>query len=285
MNFRFFFRQIFLACLFTCGSGVALAQKTYLKAGSSYNFGLGSSVPAYATNGTLNKDNTAAFTITQQKVNFGEGWLFNLAAGHFFNENLAAELGLSYLPGKSHKTESRVYHANYGITEGLYTTYEAKIFMLQPAVVVRTSPKTITPYGRFGFSLAKVSLKETENHTLWTNSEEMEIEYSGNLGFGLQGGAGVDFIANSQVTFFVEMNFSSMSWAPAKRKITDYRENNETKLDQIPPGDQETIYTEEFTMNYDKNGMPITSNGPGNDLKDHLPMNTIGLGFGMKYTF
>jgi hypothetical protein len=105
------------------------------------------------------------------------------------------------------------------------------------------------------------------------------------LGFGFQGAAGVDFVANSQVTFFTELNFSSLSWAPEKREITAYRENNQSELDQFTPGDRETIYTDEFTVKYDKNGNRITANGPGNDLKDYLPMNTIGIGFGMKYTF
>ena len=278
-------RSAFVAGIISCASFSGFAQSSYVKLGGTYNFGLGSSLPAFATNGTVRQDNSADLTVTQQKVNLSEGWLFQVAGGHFFTENLGAELAFGYMPGKTHKTDSKIYYSAIAVTEGLYQTYDARLLMLQPSLVVRMSPKTITPYGRFGFTFAKATLQETFKNSFWSRSVEYENEYTGGLGFGFQGGLGVDFVANSQVTFFAEATLNSLSWTPEKREMTNYREDGESKLDDIPAGDRETIYTDEFTLSYDKNGNLIKSNGPSNDIKGLLPMNSLGLGLGMKLTF
>ena len=285
MIFRKTFGKALLAVAFSYCALTASAQNSYVKVGSTYNMGLGSSVAAYKTSGTVRQDNTASVTVTQQKVNLASGWLFQVAGGHFFTENLGAELAFGYLPGKAHKTESKLYYSGIGVTEGLDKTYDARLLLLQPALVVRMNPQTITPYGRFGLILAKADLKETVKNSFWTNSLEVVHEYSGGMGFGFQGGFGVDFVANSQITLFSEITLNSLSWAPKKREMVAYLEDGASKLDNIPAGDRETLYTDKFTLSYDKKGELIKTNGPTHDIKGILPMNTVGLGLGLKYTF
>lgn len=285
MHFLKPLKQACFAAGFFCLAVPAIAQNSYLKLGATYNVGLSSSVPAFATDGTVQKDNTATVSVTQQKVNLAEGFVFQVSGGHFFTENLGAEFTFGYLPGKQKKIESRLYYAAIGVTEGYDHSFDPKLLLFQPAVVLRMSPKTITPYGRFGFTLAKITLHEKKENAFWTSSREIEYEYTGGLGFGFQTALGVDFIANDKVTFFAEASLNNLSWSPKKMKMITYRENGESRLDDIPAGLRERNYSSEFTQTFDKNGDLVLTTGASDDIKDVLPINTVGFGLGMKLTF
>lgn len=261
------------------------AQKAYVKAGANYNFGIGASMVQAKVTGTINNNNSATLNYEQVKINYGEGLVLNAAAGYYFTDHFGFEFGIGRLKGKTTKIENRIYRAQYALTEGMdYETSAAPLTFIQPSLIATFGTKTIRPFAKLGFIVtSKVEITEKQKNNFWSYTQEYESKYSGNRGFGLQGAAGIDLKANEQVTFYLETAFNNLNYAPEKWEMITANENGESKLHTIPQNEREIVFSEKFTVNYDKDGKP--TNPSGQDVQRFFSLNSWGLGLGMKVTF
>jgi outer membrane protein W len=261
------------------------AQKAYVKVGGNYNFGIGASIVQAKVTGTHNINNSATLNFEQVKINYGEGLVLNAAAGYYFTDHFGFEFGVGRLKGKTTKIENRIYRAQYALTEGMdYETSMAPITLIQPSLTATFGTKTIRPFARLGVIItSKVEITEKQKSSLWSYTQEYESKYSGNRGFGLQGAAGLDLKANEQVTFYLETAFNNLNYAPEKWEMTVLNEDGESKLHTVPANEREIVFSEAYTINYDKDGKPTTL--PAQEVQRFFSLNTWSLGLGMKVTF
>lgn len=261
------------------------AQNAYVKVGGNYNFGIGASIVQAKVTGTHNINNSATLNFEQVKINYGEGLVLNAAAGYYFTDHFGFEFGVGRLKGKTTKIENRIYRAQYALTEGMdYETSMAPITLIQPSLTATFGTKTIRPFARLGVIItSKVEITEKQKSSLWSYTQEYESKYSGNRGFGLQGAAGLDLKANEQVTFYLETAFNNLNYAPEKWEMTVLNEDGESKLHTVPANEREIVFSEAYTINYDKDGKPTTL--PAQEVQRFFSLNTWSLGLGMKVTF
>src|SRR5690606_41527991 len=129
-------------------------------------------------------------------------------------------------------------------------------------------------YAKLGFLLALGKVSETEYSSIYTESLEINAQYTGGKGFGFQSAAGVTLEASPGFALFLELNANNLRYAPKKWKITEVKENK-----MKVAYNREITYDDSFTQYYNEEGMPV------NETRAHqiyLPMSSVGIGLGMK---
>ncbi|MFC5270967.1 hypothetical protein [Adhaeribacter terreus] len=269
-----------LACFATFFSLAAIsseAQNKYIKLSGSYHAGLGSN-PVNSGSGNIN---SGGFSTRNERVgiNYGKGAVFNAAFGYMFTGNIGVEMGLGYLKGRKITTESSYYYPEYYITEtNNYETY-SRMTLLQPAVVLITESGKLKPYAKLGILLAFGTIYEKQADALYSASREISAEYSGGYGFGFQSAAGLTLQASDKLDFFMEFTMNNLSYAPEKWAITGAKENGG---DVMYKYEKEITFSDEYFQDYNAKGEPVKVT-EGHRI--HLPMSTMGIGFGVKANF
>ncbi|MBK0403606.1 outer membrane beta-barrel protein [Adhaeribacter sp. BT258] len=276
-NFSFLKLACVTTFFFSFAAISSEAQNKYIKLSGSYHLGLDSN-PANAGSGNINSGGS---TTRNERVgiNYGKGAVYNVALGYMFNGNIGVEMGLGYLKGRKLTTESRYYYPEYYITEtNNYETY-SRMTLLQPAVVLTTGSGKLKPYAKLGMLLAFGTIYEKQYDALYDLSREISAEYSGGYGFGFQSAAGLTLQANENIDFFMEFTMHNLSYAPEKWMITGAKENG---ADMMYKYEREVSFSDEFFQDYNAKGEPTKITEAH---RIHLPMSTVGLGFGMKVNF
>src|SRR5688572_22913421 len=155
------------------GTGIAgiisttgFAQKAYIKVGGNYNFGISASMVQAKVTGTVNANNSATLNYEQVKINYGEGLVFNAAAGYYFTDHFGLEFGIGRLKGKTTKIENRIYRAEYALTEGMdYETTATPLTLIQPSLIATFGTKSIRPFAKLGFIItSKMEITEKQKN-------------------------------------------------------------------------------------------------------------------------
>jgi len=262
MNLLNFKKAVIAAGLFFGVTAAASAQNAYVKLGVGYQFGVGSGTEPQYTGSQ----------VTRVKLNYGKGVTGNLALGYMFNPNIGAELGIGYLSGD--KTELQSVYNNR--VEN-YTNF-SRMLLLTPSLVISAGKEGINPYAKFGLVAAKG--KVVQQLELSQNGvTEMETQYTGGWGLGLQAALGLEIGLSDQLGFFTELSMNNLSYAPQKAEIVNFRYNGNDYLNTLSVRDRETTYVDEYNQNQD------TSNMPKQRLKENLPFSNVGLMVGVKYNF
>src|SRR5688572_26934381 len=87
-----------LTSIFCCASFLTFAQEAYVKVGGGYNFGVGGPYQNSVVR-TIYHDQPDNSSVNQEliQMNYGKGLTFGGALGYTLRENLALELGITYL--------------------------------------------------------------------------------------------------------------------------------------------------------------------------------------------
>lgn len=274
----------------------AEAQKSYVKIGGGYNFGLGSEIMYKATETTNYSGNGSpshSAELERIDVNWGKGAVGGAALGYMFNKNIGLEIGVNYLKGSKTEFEDKETDINssFGQSSLSLTTrthgHSSQMVLIQPSVVIASDLPKFNPYTRFGMILAKGSIINTEsitttnpngNHTL-----EGEAKLTGGLGLGLQAALGLNFSLNERIGIYTEATFNNLTYAPEKGEVTKYTDDGVDKLSTMETSQKEITFVdkESFSSGDPQQSPSEPSTGP----KERYTLNSVGVNVGLKFNF
>lgn len=256
------------------------AQGTYIKVGAGYNLPM-AGTSMVVTSEHFDQPGQLATGSTKIKyVTFGKGINFDLVAGYMFTKNIGIDIGASYLEGATFKSSIKNESAEYfHLNE---TESSISMLRLIPSFVLASGGERINIYSRVGIAIGTFGrikesyLSENKEKNLPERKIESTWIKTGNTALGLAAATGVSIKMTSKFSFFGEISLVSLSYAPAKGKLTVYKVNNEDKLSETSVSNKEVVYLSEpipFVMENDK---------PNQLWLEAHPMSSIGLNFGLK---
>ena len=276
-------------CIIGCASNT-FGQYGY----AGINLGYGMGLPTNSIGASTKADFTGT-TYTLEKGTFGQGLNIGISGGFMFNENIGAELGISYLMGSKKDFNTSTYSmdtSSFSIsqTNGTVTLDKIKMIRINPALKI-TFGDEVKPYIRFGVILGLgTGYSRTDESTTMTTglfgdtvSLQSVIEYSGGSSFGFNSAVGVDFTLSDNLVLFGELSFTSLSWSPTKGTITKLIYDGIDQTALAIAGSLEAEYVDSYTK-LNITGIPgvPTSN---QSLKTYLPFSSFGINVGVMFTF
>jgi hypothetical protein len=126
-----------------------------------------------------------------------------------------------------------------------------------PTLVVNVPLENVKPFMKLGLLIA---LPATEYEYIDSNGDTEKGTFGGGVDFGLTGGAGILVPLSTQINFFAEFDFVSLTWKPDEIEVTDSE------------GMTETIkFEDEWSSDDDNTSGPV-----------FLPFSNIGLNVGIQ---
>lgn len=252
-----------------------IAQKFYAEIGSGYGLSMASQ------NLTSKIDNGIAQTTNVLvKGSLGSGLNFGGNIGYKKNENIAAELGASYLIGhkfKGHYIKDMDFKEN--------TIVSANMFRLTPGIRLTVGGGNTKLYGRIGATFrifSKLKIK-SELYDIKNNSTtEILWEYKGGFSLGMIATVGLIHKLNDKLCVFGELGMINQSWAPKKGKIIKYDIDGIDMTHRLNPYQKEVDFLDNYTTtNYN----PSSTSSHRQQLKQYFPFSSIGINIGIHYSF
>jgi hypothetical protein len=249
------------------------AQGAYVNINAGYGVAMGSQNIAGFNNSTSGNN---SFSVEQVNISLGKGLNVGGAFGYMFNKNIGAELGLSYLIGGKSKVKDEYIG---GTTD---FSISARMFRINPTVVIASGLDKINPYAKFGFILgsgsARVEYKDNDDGDI----EIFKMKMNGGFAFGVNSSIGALFNLSDKMSFFGEINMVNMSYAPTKGIVTEASYNGADLLPDMTTNEKETEYVKTYTQNSNN---PPSDSEPDKQLKEKLPFGSLGINFGLKISF
>jgi len=250
MSRSFVFSAVVLCLALPAGSGVA--QKMYFTAHAGYGFGSGTQMIT---------TNMTGSTFGGEYGSYGEGFRAGASGQYMFNDNIGAELDVSYWAGKT-------FDGSGAFTQ-LSSSSRGSGLAFTPAIVISSGLPVVTPYAKAGIVLGVLKVTNEEKYTEFFNTWEISTDEKGGLAVGYTGSIGVLFSVGSTVDLFVEATAQSVTYTPSKMDYVRYVVNGESRLEQLP----------HKTLDYE-DSLPINSDSAA--LAPREPFSSIGLTLGVR---
>jgi hypothetical protein len=233
------------------------AQHLYFSLHGGYNMGLSKSTHHY-----LNPTG-AFFQEELETYDYGTGIDLGMSAGYMFSENLGINLGLSYR--KSQQFEFKLEDI----------THHSDMFLVNPGLVLSTGNADFKPYALVGFVLGFGKITSTVDQSMVYSQEELY----GGFGLGFNTALGIEYSLNEKIKLFSECNLLSLSWAPEKAQLVQYKLNGMDYLDDLSRSEKEVDFMNEYLQTYELDGQ---ENEPQKTIKYNYSFSTVGLKIGVK---
>ena len=217
---------------------------------------------------------TTSSTREQVYVSLGKGINFGGAFGYTFNENIGAELGISYLLGGK-STAKYVYED--GTTD---YTLSSNMLRINPSLVISSGLDGVNPYAKFGLVIGTGSVNYEYEDNDFGDIYKEKLKMDGGLAMGLNAAIGANFTLTDNMSLFGEINMINMSYAPTRGEVTEATENGADELPDMTTSEKEIEFVDK--VNY--NNSPPESQ-PSKELKQKLPFGSFGLNFGLRIVF
>ncbi len=212
-------------------------------------------------------------TLEQVYVSLGKGINIGGTFGYMFNENIGAELGVSYLLG-SKFTAMDEYET--GTTD---YTLSSKMLRINPSLVIASGLDDINPYAEFGLVIGMGSVTYEVDENYDGDKSNTVIMLDGGLALGLSAAIGANFNINDNMSFFAEINMINMSYAPTKGEYTEATYNGTDELPDWTTSEKEIEFVDSYTYFNDN---PPSDSEPSQELKQVLPFGSVGLNVGLR---
>lgn len=214
-------------------------------------------------------------TYKQVNLSLGKGINFGGAFGYMFNKNIGAELGVSYLLGGKSKAQD--------IYQGGKTDYtlSARMLRINPSIVIASGLNGINPYAKIGLIVGTGSVTEETIDNDGGDISRVLVKMNGGVAIGGNAGLGVLFDISKKISFFSEINMTSLSYAPTKGKATKATYNGIDILSDLTTSEKEIEYVDSYT----ESNTPPPDSQPSKGLKTKLPFGSIGINLGMRFSF
>ncbi len=283
-----------------------------INVGLGYGLGLGSQNVTNFTDKTYSMIDTSTatpllpstFTNTEDQINvsLGKGLCINGSLGYMINGNLGFEVGMSYLIGakitatKTSTNTTYITDLSVSKDEDTYT-YQAKMFRLNPTVIIASGMEGINPYAKFGMTLGfgSFTAEQSKNNTttmkrtslgkadtVITSNTSAKNELSGGMAIGFNATLGCAFTVSENISIFAEINMVNMSYSPDKNELTEYTVNGVNQLPNMTVSQKQINYYETLVTS---NATIYPTTEPSQALKQSLNFGSIGLNIGMKINF
>lgn len=234
-----------------------------------YGFGLGQQ--AF---GSTFSTTTANTPIRQVSGSLGTGPHVGVLVGRWFNERVAAEVGIDWLRSNSYKTTYQ-WSRDFIMVEGLA---ESQLRLN----AIRLNIGLLAPFHetehfqfalRAGFSCAVPQLRE---YITFYNMLDVEVGHEERLTRGrIAPGFYAAFVANRALgrswQLRAEVLGIAQTWAPGKRTITEYQLDGQDQLALLSTWSKEVVYEQEVPA------QQTNPNVPYQVLRVHYLMSNIGV--------
>lgn len=267
-------KQLFTVLAFLCLFSPAFGQ-LYVRVNVGYNLPMNAQVIGHNTKETYVPDVGYEGSAEGVYGSYGSGVAINAAIGGNISGNLGYDVEVGYVLGKKYSTE---YDYEYpGYTEQEKLTSYARSFQFAPALSFTAGTGNIQPYTRMGPVLAFTKLTgESESYNTYNdNTVNQTIEASGGISFGFKGALGVTLNADKKIQFFIETNFTSLSYSPKKGEYTQYTVNGTDALESFPDEQRKFKFKDKIDEGDSSN----------TQLKEKFSLGSLGLQAGIKFSF
>lgn len=213
--------------------------------------------------------------VEQNRISFGQGFQVNLGLGAEWTPNLSTELNFSYLYGEEVKSE--IFQG----TSYFSRTLRGQMLTAIPSFVLNApfSKKEGAFYSRVGLIISLAPRIIFENTSGGGNEPSYSQSYimDGSVALGFNGALGVKW-KSRKCTYFLEMDYRGLSYAPSKRKLTESFKNGTSNVEELSVMDKQTVFVERLTLDQTQ---PIDPNQPLEVLKSQYAFSSLGLSFGV----
>jgi opacity protein-like surface antigen len=249
------------------------AQGAYINISAGYGLGMSSQNIDYFhfTNYSID---TATSTYEQVKTSLGKGFVVEGAVGYMFNNNMGAEIGVSYLLGAKTKTEQTLYGSVHN------NSLSANMVRINPSLVITCGYEKINPYAKLGLIIGFGKILYEDDYVSAGGSAVSEkMELYGGMALGLKAGAGVIYNLNERLSLFGELNMVNLSYSPAKGELTESNINGTDRLSEMTVSEKHVDFVESYTTDTYVE-YPYTE--PRKELKETFPFGSAGISAGIK---
>lgn len=271
-NFLKMFLMVFVISLF---ANNLFAQGAYVNINAGYGLNMSSQnlyyFDFYNSTSSSNSD-----TYEQVNVSLGKGLNLGGAFGYMFNENIGAELGISYLLGGKSKAKDTY---TGGTTD---YTLSSKMLRINPSLVIASGFENINPYAKFGLIICSGSIMYEYNDNDNGDISLMKIKLNGGIGLGLSSGIGAMINISDNMSFFGELNMVNLSYAPTKGVLTEATYNGVDQLPSMTTSEKEIEFVDSYTYS---SSNPPADTQPSKELKQKLPFGSFGVNIGLRINF
>ena len=222
-----------------------LNKKFYFQIGIGYNFPTG-----LGTLGVTQQDVAGNTSKKYLHSSLGQGVDIGLGLGRKLSQNLGVEMELGYISGTGQSFESQFYINNTPdpYLDKQHNTYTANTFRINPKLLFEVPFKDQNAfYAKLGYLVGFG--KETRSATDdWVynsgqeNTGEFKWETTGGVVSGSTMALGFRFLAEKDVSFFMELTGNNLHRTFKKTTMTEASENGKSFLSSKSVYDTETIY-------------------------------------------
>ena len=279
------------------------AQKLYVSLNGGYGF------PIQTQTGILSnlqfefeeqtgQINNKLYKSESVDLSLGKGFNFGGSVGYMFNENVGVDLRVSYLKGtktfggvegydRQIQSNGDVYLTQTNDTNVMYS----KMIRLSPSFVLTTSRfEKFNPFTRLGivFGFGSIYSERNTQELYYTGvilqhnrTSTLKKTFDGGMAFGINAAAGFGYDFSEKFKITCEVNYMGMTYSPEKSYLTELKSDGNDVLDLVTVKEKETEYSDSFT--YTSFSSP--SDEPRQKEKITLPFSSIGINFGIRYSF
>ena len=255
-----------------------MAQGAYFTLGAGYNLPTSTqTLDALSFSDEIMTENTT--TYKQNYVSLGKGLSVGGAFGYKFNENIGAELGISYLMGST--WESKMAYSDFATSMTRTNEISSKMTRINPQFVISMEANKLTPYAKVGLLLGMGSMSLNSKVEYLDGVVEQTTIFNGGVATGFTTTIGASYAINDKISLFGDLNMVNMSYSPTKGIMTKYAENGVDLLSLMDPIDKEIQFVDTYVE--DDNIQPSITE-PSKALKIKFPFSSVGVHIGVKYT-
>lgn len=215
-------------------------------------------------------------TLERVPVSLGQGFNFGGAFGYMFNDNIGAQIDVSYLIGKEHSVSGTWPDARYEYK------LSSQMWRFTPAIIITPGFDRFNPYGKIGLSVGVGHVIEDMEIIDDMDVIKGKARLDGGVSFGLNTAFGVDYILNENFTLFSQVTLYSMTYAPEKGELTEISLNGADILHQLTTNEKEIEYVDKYTYSHTS---PEPDSAPSKELKHNLPFSSLGVNIGLRFRF
>ena len=255
-----------------------MAQGAYFTLGGGYNLPTSTqTLDALSFSDEIMTENTT--TYKQNYVSLGKGLSVGGAFGYMFNENIGAELGISYLMGST--WESKMAYNDFATSMTSTDEISSKMTRINPQFVFSMEANKLTPYAKVGLLLGMGSMSLNSKVEYLDGVIEQTTIFNGGVATGFTTTIGASYAINDKISLFGDLNMVNMSYSPTKGIMSKYAENGVDLLSLMDPIEKEIQFVDTYVE--DDNIQPSITE-PSKALKIKFPFSSVGVHIGVKYT-
>ena len=262
-------------------AGIVNGQSAYLR------LGVGGGIGLKQYNGTMWADvsgTTGTTNVEIKSMGLGGGFNANLAFGYMLSNNVGIELGVNEFLGMKKKTHIATTYSNSSYTEDLKIS--GMMLQIVPAIVFTPGLEKVNPYARLGMIVGILpSVVMTDAWTTTsgggtlkaTSSSESRARNTGGVAMGFTAAGGVAFDLSEKLSFFGELVFNVITYAPSKGKYTKYTTDGVDELATMKTKEKEWTFEKKYDALEN-----IPDGNPDKQPKESILFSNVELNVGIK---